>query len=60
MINNNIESYYSESLLPFEFNVDELKGILIKISKIVENEKNKMRVFELFTEINKRGGEKQL
>lgn len=38
MINNIIESYYSESLLPFEFNLQEIKVILIKIANIVNND----------------------
>ena len=44
MINNNIESYYTETLLPFEFSIQEIKEYLIKIIDILDNENSKESV----------------
>ncbi len=49
MINNNIESYYSETLLPFEFSIQEIKEYLIKIIDIIDNEQSKENVCALLT-----------
>ena len=51
IITNNIQSYYSETLLSFQFNMQEFKYYLAKVSSILSIEFNKGRIQEIFDAI---------
>jgi len=52
MINNNIESYCSESLLHYEYNQQELKHYLIRIIDIVQDDSLKQAASQLLVKVS--------
>jgi hypothetical protein len=51
-INNNIESYCSESLLRYEYNQQELKHYLIRIVDIVQEDSLKQAACQLLVKVS--------